>query len=331
MKYLTVLLLIFALSQTIYAQHTFSIVAIDTVTNEVGSAGATCLNSDDCAQCNAAIISRLVPGRGAVNAQASVCLPNSNLSAAIADMMLGLSPEEILNNRIDNDACAFGNITDRQYGIADLDGNGGARTTAYTGTNALDTASHIIGINYTIQGNILISEQVLTGMEAGFIGTTGTLAQKLMAAMQGAKIAGADSRCLADGISSKSAYLRVACPSDIGTDYCIDLNVTDMPAGIDPIDSLQHLFDNEIVAVNDIFSLSAKVFPTITNDIINIQLEENGQAYDIRITNTNGIIITNHSTSNSTQIDISSLPAGIYFIQISNRKGNYFTQKILLK
>lgn len=330
MKDLSILVLIIALSQVIFAQHTFSIVAIDTLTNEVGSAGATCLNSADCAQCNAAIISELVPGRGAVNAQASVCLPNSNLSAAIADMMLGLSPEEILNNRIDNDACQFGNITDRQYGIADLDGNGGARTIAYTGTNALDTASHIIGINYTVQGNILISEEVLTGMQAGFVNTTGTLAQKLMAAMQGAKIPGADSRCLADGISSKSAYLRVACPSDMGTDYCIDLNVTDMPTGIDPIDSLQNLFDKEIVAVNDVFSLSAKVFPTIAKDIINIQLEENGQSYDIRISNTKGTIIINHSTNNSTQLNISNLPAGIYFIHISNRKGDYFTQKITI-
>jgi len=330
MKYTIILVLIFALSQTIYAQHTFSIVAIDTVTNEVGSAGATCLNSDDCAQCNAAIISRLVPGRGAVNAQASVCLPNSNLSAAIADMILGLSPEEILNNRIDNDACAFGNITDRQYGIADLDGNGGARTTAYTGSNALDIANHIIGVNYTIQGNILIGEEVLTGMEEGFVNTTGTLAQKLMAAMQGAKIPGADSRCLADGISSKSAYLRIACPDDIGTNYCIDLNVTDMPAGIEPIDSLQNLFDEEIVAVNDIFSLSAKVFPTIADDIINIQLEENGQAYDIRITNSKGAVISNYSTNNSRQLNISSLPAGIYFIQINTIKGDYFIQKIII-
>jgi len=45
MRYATTLTLIFALSQCLYAQHTFSIVAVDTMTNEVGSAGATCLSA----------------------------------------------------------------------------------------------------------------------------------------------------------------------------------------------------------------------------------------------------------------------------------------------
>jgi len=80
MRYITALALIFTLSQCLYAQHTFSIVAVDTITNEVGSAGATCLDSDNCTGCNAIIISGLAPGRGAVNAQAQVCFPNINLN-----------------------------------------------------------------------------------------------------------------------------------------------------------------------------------------------------------------------------------------------------------
>jgi hypothetical protein len=46
-------------------------------------------------------------------------------------------------------------------------------------------------------------------MQDNFTSTPGTLADKLMSAMQGANFTGADSRCLARGTSSTSAYLLV--------------------------------------------------------------------------------------------------------------------------
>ena len=78
-KRTTILLLtslLFATSP--FAQDTFSIVAIDSVTGEVGSAGASCvdlsrtsLNMDD-------FIGVLFPGKGAINSQASYIPVNQN-------------------------------------------------------------------------------------------------------------------------------------------------------------------------------------------------------------------------------------------------------------
>ncbi|MEO1713099.1 MAG: DUF1028 domain-containing protein, partial [Bacteroidota bacterium] len=216
MRFLLTLSLFVSLGSFLSAQHTFSIVAVDVQTGEVGSAGATCLTSEDCGGCGGAvIISDLVPGRGAMNAQAQVCIPNSNLNTGIVQMQSGDSPDEVLAYVLANDNCVFGDTGDRQYGIVDISPDGEARSTAYTGANALDYANHIIGPNYAIQGNILLGQEVLDGMEAGFLNTEGSLAEKLMGAMQGANIPGADIRCLDDGISSESSFLRVAVPEDI--------------------------------------------------------------------------------------------------------------------
>ena len=330
MKYTTTLTLIFALSQYIYAQHTFSIVAVDTITNEVGSAGATCLDSDDCIGCNAIIISGLAPGRGAVNAQAQVCFPNVNLNLAVNDLRNGLSPQEVLDNRLMFDNCSTQNgIGDKQYGIVDLDGNGSARVAAYTGANTLDVANHITGINYSIQGNILIGEEVLTGMEEGFNNTNGTLAEKLMGAMQGAKIPGADSRCLPQGISSKSAFVRIACPDDVSPDFCLDINVVDMPNGVDPIDSLQSMFDQLVDIEFPSNKISVKIFPSIISNFIQIEFRKTGQ-YHIQIADINGAAALTDFTENDVRLDVSHLSSGIYFVQITNQ-GNYFTQKIVIR
>ncbi|MEO0474258.1 MAG: secretion protein, partial [Bacteroidota bacterium] len=50
------------------SQDTFSIVAVDSVTGEVGSAGATCLDATNNGV-SAVIISDVLPGRGAIHTQ----------------------------------------------------------------------------------------------------------------------------------------------------------------------------------------------------------------------------------------------------------------------
>lgn len=247
--FLSLFLLLVFLSKP-SAQHTFSIVAVDPETGEVGSAGATCLTSADCGNCGGAvIISDLVPGRGAMNAQATVCIPNSNLNTGIVQMQLGEAPDDILDWVLTNDNCVFGDTASRQYGIVDLSPEGNPRSTAFTGGSCLDYANHIIGPNYAIQGNILLGQSILDDMEAGFLNTEGSLAEKLMGALQGANVPGADTRCLDDGLSSKSSFLRVAAPDD-GATFSLDLIVGATLPGVDPIDSLQTLFDEYLVTVS---------------------------------------------------------------------------------
>ena len=87
-------------------------------------------------------------------------------------------------------------------------------------------------------------------MESNFLNTNGTLDQKLMSALQGANIPGADTRCLDEGISTLSAFIRVAKPNDNPNNYFMDLNVSNVTPyyaqtglWIDPIDTLQSLYD----------------------------------------------------------------------------------------
>ncbi|MBI2968716.1 MAG: DUF1028 domain-containing protein [Bacteroidetes bacterium] len=217
---------------------------MDTVTGEVGSAGASCIDDIGCGGCGGVvIISGIIPGKGAVNAQASVCIPNYNLQNALGWMQQGFSPQAILDSLQANDACAWYDWSRRQYGIVDLY-NGSARSAGYTGINCLDYKNHITGSNYSIQGNILLGQEILDSMEARFLNSNGDLACKLMAALQGAKVPGADTRCLSSGNSSLSSYLRVARSTDTASSFYLDIVIKSGPYGYEPIDSLQELFDS---------------------------------------------------------------------------------------
>ncbi len=152
----------------------------------------------------------------------------------------GYTPEEIIEYLVENDA--QGNPSIRQYGVVDLVDEG--RSAAFTGENCYDYKDHILGSTYSIQGNILLGQEVLDSMETNFLNTSGSLATRLMAAMQGAKIPGADTRCLSNGLSSLSAFIRVAKPTNSEDSLYLHLNVNNTQPGIDPIDTLQDLFDD---------------------------------------------------------------------------------------
>ncbi|MEP7195661.1 MAG: DUF1028 domain-containing protein [Saprospiraceae bacterium] len=219
------------------AQHTFSIVAVDTTTKEVGSAGATCLSIDR-EGFEALIISDVVPGLGAIHTQSYWDANNQLLANSL--LQDGKTAPEIIEFLINNDVA--NNPYIRQYGIALLKPNGEPSTEAYTGINCLDVKNHIIGRYYTIQGNILIGQFVLDSMEARFLRSNGSLADRLMEAMKGAIIPGADSRCLNEGLSSRSSFLRVAKPTDTIDSLFLDLKVSSTRNKIDPIDSLATLY-----------------------------------------------------------------------------------------
>ena len=107
----------------------------------------------------------------------------------------------------------------------------------------MDYHGHLVGEDYAIQGNILLDASILEAMEQGFTETSGTLAERLMAALQGANVPGADSRCLEEGVSSRSAFIRVAFPGDDPNNLTLDLNVSITPEGVEPITELQGVFD----------------------------------------------------------------------------------------
>ncbi len=216
------------------AEATFSIVAVDPANGEVGSAGASCI-------AGSIILSDVLPGLGGIHTQAYWNSQNQQYAHLLMEQ--GHSPEEIIDSLVVHDA--QNNPTIRQYGIVDL--VGGGRSAAYTGVNCTDYKGHILGPTYAIQGNILLGPEILTDMEAAFLATLGTLADKLMAALQAAKVPGADTRCLSYGKSSISAFLRVGRPGDPPGDLYLHLNINNTAPSQDPIDLLQELYDQWLV------------------------------------------------------------------------------------
>ena len=209
---------------------TFSIVAVDLNNGQVGSAGASCIGGS-------IIISDIHPGVGVIHTQSYWSGYNQMMASDLMD--LGFSPDEIISHLIENDV--NNNPSIRQYGIVDI--YGGGRSAAFTGENCMDYKNHILGPNYAIQGNILLNEQILINIENNFNSTVGNLSDKLMAALQGANISGADSRCLDNGTSSLSAFIRVAEPFDQNNSFLLDLNINNTNNNQEPINLLQNLYN----------------------------------------------------------------------------------------
>jgi uncharacterized Ntn-hydrolase superfamily protein len=336
MKYFT-LLLILLLSQFLRSQDTFSIVAIDMITGEIGSAGASCID-DSQIEGGALIISDVIPSRGAIHTQAQ--WNSTNQQNAHDRMVEGLSPQEIIDWLTTHDA--QNNPSIRQYGIVDLDTAGHVRSAGFTGLNCMNYKNHISGPNYCIQGNILLGQPILDSIEAGFLNTQGSFAEKMMAALQGAKVVGADTRCTANGTSSLSAFIRVARPADlIGGFYC-DLNVPSLPEGMEPIDSLQTLFNAWLETVVGIDEKQPDpelmIYPNPASGFVTVGSQQSAvgsQQSVITIHNILGEKIKEVKTDGrdnwKIKIDVSDYQPGIYFVTVSGISTQTLTKKLIIK
>ena len=170
----------------------------------------------------------------------------------------------------------------------------------------------------SIQGNILLGPQILDSMQLRFLNTTGDLACKLMAALQGAKVVGADTRCTQYSISSYSAFIRVANSSDVAGSLHLDISVNTYPGNNDPIDSLQILFQQwggcAPVYVQPV--LSGKgifIYPTIANEKFFINTK-NSATYTIH--DLLGREVLHGKVSSLETIDVSNWTKGIYFVTV---------------
>ena len=76
--------------------------------------------------------------------------------------------------------------------VAFLDARG--RTAAHTGESCIPHAGHLATENASVQGNMLRSADVWPAMREAFDGTAGTLAERLLSALDAAEAAGGDYR-----------------------------------------------------------------------------------------------------------------------------------------
>jgi len=305
------------------AQDTFSIIAVDTITSEIGGAGASCID-ESAIPGGVLIINDIIPGRGGIHTQSY--WHSANQQNAHNRMMEGMSPQEIIDWLVANDV--QNNPGVRQYGIVDFSPFGNPRSAAFTGTGCLNYKNHIAGRNYAIQGNILLGQQILDSIESRFLNTEGSLAEKLMAALQGANVPGADTRCLNEGTSSLSAFVRVAQTGDtLGTFWC-DLLVPSTPYGVEPIDSLQVLFDEWMIwtGIEDrpfIQPNRAKIFPNPATDQIIFEIAKTGEIkkFNIQVVSISGQVVEEFVYENDRVIlNTTDYPSGLYLYRVYHNK-----------
>lgn len=320
------LILSLLLFGSVSAQDTFSIIAVDPATGEVGSAGASCVTGVGAGGI-IDIITDIIPGRGGINSQAYVCIPNINLQNGIMRMDMGDTPTEVIDWLINNDACSSQNFDPayRQYGVADFDEMGNPRTAGHTGNMTDAYTEDRQGATYSIQGNILLNQTVIDNMEDNFNNTAGTLADKLMAALQGANIPGADQRCLGAGTSSTTAYLLVYKADDLPGQPYLRLNVGQQPSGTEPIDILQGLYDDFLANEDNSIESKLKLYPNPAQNSITLEVIPGLQLDSVEIFDLNGKLIQSLDLSNTTdqllELNISSINSGVYFLKVVSPEG----------
>jgi uncharacterized Ntn-hydrolase superfamily protein len=197
---------------------TYSIVARDPATGELGvavqshffSVGSICPWAE--------------PGAGAVATQ-SMAEPSYG-PRGLELMASGRPAEEALALLLADDD---GRDT-RQIGFVDPNGSVGV----HTGERCIAEAGHLVGDGWTVQANMMRDKGVPEAMAAAFADATGSLAVRMLAALDAAEVAGGDIR------GRQSAALLVAPAEGMRWQRTFDVRVDDHP---EPLVELRRLVD----------------------------------------------------------------------------------------
>ena len=199
--------------------HTYSIVAYDEETGELGVA----------VQSHWFSVGSLVPwakaGVGAVATQSFVKVEYG--PEGLLRMENGQSAQEALNGLISEDS----GESVRQVAMIDVHGD----VAAHTGSKCIYAAGHLIGKNYSVQANLMDKESVWPAMAEAFEGAEGDLAEKMMMALEAAEIEGGDIR------GKQSAAMLIVSGNPTGVawkDIVLDLRVDDHA---EPLNELRRL------------------------------------------------------------------------------------------
>lgn len=228
-KYFLILLIMLAVfisvrgyTQHIYSgnlAHTYSIVARDPATGEMGVAVQSHWFSVG------SIVSWAEAGVGAVATQ-SFTNPSFG-PRGLAMLKEGIPAEETLQKLIASDD----GRDVRQLAIIDSHGN----AAAWTGEKCIPFAGHYTGDNFSMQANLMLYGDVWSAMAEAYVRSEGQLADRMLRALEAAQHVGGDIR------GKQSAALLVVRGEATGRvweDRKIDLRVEDHP---EPIQELKRL------------------------------------------------------------------------------------------
>jgi uncharacterized Ntn-hydrolase superfamily protein len=199
--------------------HTYSIVARDSATGEIGVA----------VQSHWFSVGSVVPwaeaGVGAVATQSFVDPSYGKLGLDL--MRAGRSGPDVLRALLGADE----GRDVRQVAIIDAQG----RVAAHTGAKNIAAAGHVVGSEFSVQANMMASQKVWPAMAEAYKNTKGDLAERMLAALDAAQKAGGDIR------GQQSAALLIVKAKSTGkswTDRVFDLRVEDHP---EPLKELRRL------------------------------------------------------------------------------------------
>jgi len=163
-------------------------------------------------------------GVGAIATQAK-----TNIFYGINGLKLlkaGWSPQAALEAMLNEDP----DRESRQVIIIDSEG----RTAAFTGKENIGWKGHLVGKDYVVAGNMLVSSQVIEAMAQTFEDSEGELAERLLKALEAGQEAGGDKR------GRMSAALLIASQQQIKTRAILDLKVD---GHHDPVKELKRIFE----------------------------------------------------------------------------------------
>lgn len=230
---LLVLSLLAAVAPFSVAHATWSVVAADPATGQVGAAGASCYAGVDS-------IVRFVPGKGIVVAQgltsdegrdhAAKMLREGNSANVVVEM--------VKSSKVDKGFFVTRQL--RQYGVASLH-EGKASVASFTGrfTGGARGSREAAGVS--VQGNVLASDAVLDQTLKQFVSTPKScgMAVALLNALEAGAREGGDSRCSAEQ-GALSAFLIVANPGDSTDAPAVRLIAPNQqPGGANPVLALR--------------------------------------------------------------------------------------------
>ena len=214
---------------------TFSIIAFDAATNEFG------VGVQSRAFGAGAAVPYAKAGVGAVATQASA--NRTYGPKAIALLEQGLSPADVVKRITDEDP---GRDT-RQVAVIDAKG----RSAVYTGKRVIDRnsdpkdlvhlggyAGHVTGDSFSVQGNTLASRAVVEAMAEAYRNGKGSMAERLMDALDAGQSKGGDTR----GMQSAGILVVKPIPpgSDSTVERIVDVRVDDSP---EPFKELRRLLN----------------------------------------------------------------------------------------
>lgn len=156
---------------------TFSVLARDPATGDVGIAVSSCILAVGRA------VPRARPGVGVVAVQARS--PRGLGGVLLAGLAEGTLPADLVRR-----AAHAAEDAVRQVAVLSVTG----AVAADTGPDAFPVSGHIVGEAVSVQGNMLASDDVLPAMLHAFTITPGALADRLLAALSAGQDAGGDLR-----------------------------------------------------------------------------------------------------------------------------------------